>query len=312
MKSTQSPDLNSLRIFLEVARTESFSSAAHRLHLPPSTVSRRLLELETVLGTAVLLRSTRRVSLTEAGRQLLDSISGALETVERGIANFRPVDGAVRGRLRVATSFSFGRVFLPSILARYAELCPEVQVDVQTTHQNIDLIGESVDVALRMGQPADSDMIYRKIGIVEQRLYAAPAFCSGLALSGPEDLRDVALVAHRTRMRRELVHWTLSNGTRHFTVEQPPAIVVDDPILVEGLLSQGLGIGLLSDVLAADGVATGQLVPVLPGWSGPPVPLYYLYHQQLGDLPKVAEFLKATRETLRTKSARPDAETITT
>jgi len=301
MKSTQSPDLNSLRIFLEVARTESFSSAAHRLHLPPSTVSRRLLELETTLGTALLLRSTRRVSLTEAGRQLFDSIGGALETVDRGIANFRPVGGAIRGRLRVATSFSFGRVFLPSILARYAELCPEVQVDVQTTHQNIDLIGESVDVALRMGQPPESDMIHRKIGMIEQRLYAAQTF-SRLALSSPEDLGDVALVAHRIRMRREMVHWTLSDGTRQFTLERSPSILVDDPILVEGLVSQGLGIGLLSDALAADGVATGRLVRVLPGWSGPAVPLYYLYHQQLGDLPKVAAFLKAAREALRTKS----------
>lgn len=303
MKSNQSPDLNSLRIFLEVARTESFSAAAMRLHLPPSTVSRRLLELETTLGTALLLRSTRRVSLTDAGRQLFDSISGALEAVDRGIANFHPVDGAVRGRLRVATSFSFARAFLPAILVRYAELCPEVQVDVQTTHHNVDLIGESVDVALRMGEPADSDMIYRKIGMIEQRLYAAPALCSRLTFSSPEDLMDVALVAHRIRMRRELVHWTLSDGARQFTLERPPSIIVDDPVLVEGLVSQGLGIGLLSDVLAADGVATGRLVQVLQGWSGPLVPLYYLYHQQLGDLLKVAEFLRAARETFRARPA---------
>ncbi|KSV66960.1 MULTISPECIES: LysR family transcriptional regulator [Ensifer] len=302
MKSPQSADLNSLRIFLEVARSESFSSAALRLHLPPSTVSRRLGELEAALGVALLLRSTRRVSLTEAGKHLLESVGGAVELIDRGIAGFQPADGTARGRLRVATSVAFARTFLPPILKRYAELCPEVQVDVQTTHQNVDLIGEGVDVALRMGEPVDSEMIYRKIGTIEQRLYAAPAYCAGLALSSPEDLMHVALVAHRTRMRRELAHWVLSDGNRHFTLERPPSIVVDDPAIGERLISEGLGIGMLSDALAADGVAAGRLVPVLPEWFGPPTHLYYLYHQQLGDLPKVAEFLKAVRETFQVRS----------
>ncbi|MCK3778153.1 LysR family transcriptional regulator [Ensifer sesbaniae] len=302
MKSPQSPDLNSLRIFLEVARTESFSAAALRLHLPPSTVSRRLLELETVLGVALLLRSTRRVSLTEAGKQLLESIGGAVELIDRGIASFRPADGTARGRLRVATSVAFARTYLPPILKLYADLCPEVQVDLQTTHHNVDLIGESVDVALRMGEPVDSEMIYRKIGTIEQRLYVAPTYCTGVTLSSPEDLMGVALVAHRTRMRRELAHWLLSDGNRHFTLERPPSIVVDDPAIGERLIAEGLGIGLLSDALAADGVATGRLVPVLAEWSGPPTTLYYLYHQQLGDLPKVAQFLKAVRETFRVRA----------
>lgn len=303
MKSPQSADLNSLRIFLEVARSESFSSAALRLHLPPSTVSRRLGELEAALGVALLLRSTRRVSLTEAGKHLLESVGGAVELIDRGIAGFQPADGTARGRLRVATSVAFTRTFLPPILKRYAELCPEVQVDMQTTHQNVDLIGEGVDVALRMGEPVDSEMIYRKIGTIEQRLYASPAYCAGLALSSPEDLMHVALVAHRTRMRRELAHWVLSDGNRHFTLERPPSIVVDDPAISERLIAEGLGIGMLSDALAADGVSAGRLVPVLPEWSGPSTHLYYLFHQQLGDLPKVAEFLKAVRETFRIRDA---------
>lgn len=302
MKSPLSADLNSLRIFLEVARTESFSSAALRLHLPPSTVSRRLGELETALGVALLLRSTRRVSLTEAGKHLMEQIGGAVELIDRGIAGFHPTDGTARGRLRVATSVAFARTFLPPVLKRYAELCPEVQVDLQTTHNNVDLIGESVDVALRMGEPVDSEMIYRKIGSIEQRLYAAPAYRDGLSLSSPEDLMHVALVAHRTRMRRELAHWVLSDGSRNFTLERPPAIVVDDPAIGERLIAEGLGIGMLSDALAAEGLATGRLVPVLAEWSGPATHLYYLYHQQLGDLPKVAEFLRAVRETFRARS----------
>ncbi|MGF6254789.1 LysR family transcriptional regulator [Ensifer sp. LBL] len=303
MKSPQSADLNSLRIFLEVARSESFSSAALRLRLPPSTVSRRLGELEAALGVALLLRSTRRVSLTEAGKHLLESVGGAVELIDRGIAGFQPADGTARGRLRVATSVAFARTFLPPILKRYAELCPEVRVDVQTTHQNVDLIGEGVDVALRMGQPVDSEMIYRKIGTIAPRLYAAPAYCAGLTLSSPEDLMHVALIAYRTRMRRDLAHWVLSDGTRQFTLERPPSIVVDDPAISERLIAEGLGIGMLSDALAADGVSAGRLVAVLPAWTGPSTHLYYLFHQQLGDLPKVAEFLKAVRETFRIRDA---------
>ncbi|MGE6782070.1 LysR substrate-binding domain-containing protein [Ensifer adhaerens] len=77
--------------------------------------------------------------------------------------------------------------------------------------------------------------------------------------------------------------------------------VVGDPAIGERLIAEGLGIGMLSDALAANGVTAGRLVPVLPEWSGPPTPLYYLYHQQLGDLPKVTEFLKAVRETFQVR-----------
>jgi len=296
MKSSSFPDLNSLRIFVEVARAASFTAAAKKLSLPASTVSRRLLELENLMGATLLLRSTRRVSLTDAGDKLLGTLEAPFAQIEQGVTGFQADTDTAHGRICVATSISFATIFLPSILKRYRHLCPNVQVDVQSSHQNIDLVGESVDVALRMGEPADSDLIYRQFGSVEQHLYARPELVKDTSLKSPQDLHTISLITHRTRMRRDRIHWSLSDGAETVMLDEFPAIAVDDPTVVHGLVCEGLGVGLLNGKLAAEAVSAGRIVRVLPDWKGPSVPLYYLYHQQLGGSLKLQRFLQAIRD----------------
>lgn len=298
MKPGPTPDLNDLRLLIEIARSESFSAAADRLRLPPSTVSRRLQNLETALGTTLLLRSTRRVSLTDEGRQLLDAVGHHVEQIDRSMVGFHTPDAPTTGILRVATSFSFAHSLMPTILARYREMCPDVSVDVKTSHLNVDLIGESVDIAIRMGEPADSALVYRKLGQLKQSLYAAPSFCAEHPIVTPSDLMYVPLVAHRMRMRRDCTFWELFNTHETFVIERPPAVEVDDPILTERLVCAGAGVGLLSDILATESVAAGRLTPVLPDWSGALVSLYCLYHRQLGRVPKIQIFLNVVDDVL--------------
>nr|WP_246476318.1 LysR family transcriptional regulator [Roseibium litorale] len=288
--------MNKLKIFLEVARTGSFSAAAARLGIPASRVSRNISELETDLGTILLLRTTRRVSLTEAGTQLLDITGKPIETLDQGINSFLTFGRAARGTLRIATSVSFALTFLPEILADYGKRCPEVKVDVATSHRNVNLTGDSIDVAIRTGEPADSNMIYRKIGQIRQGLFAAPGYCSALKLSSPDDLHAARFIAHRARMNRDILDVSLSNGQDRFSLKRVPALIADDPAIAEKIAISGAGIAFLSYDLAADSISRGLLQPVLPQWSGPAVPVYYLVHRGTAKLTKIAEFLKSARK----------------
>lgn len=289
-------DLNKLRIFLEVARTGSFVAAADRLAIPASRVSRNISELEADLGTILLLRTTRRVSLTEPGSQLLDMTGKSIEALDQGINSFLTFDRAARGTLRLATSVSFAMTFLPEILVRYEERCPDVKVDVATSHQNVNLIGEAVDIAIRMGEPLDSSMTYRKIGQIRQGLFASPAYCKSLELSSPDDLHKASFVAHRARMNREVLELSLSNGRDQISLKRIPTMIVDDPAIAERVAISGIGIAFLSYDLAAESISRGLLQPVLPQWSGLNVPVYCLVHRGTAKVTKVAEFLRSARE----------------
>lgn len=289
------PELNDLRVFREVAETGSFSRAAQQLQVPVSTLSRRMRAFEDALGSTLLLRSTRRVSLTEAGQQLLERVAGPLSLVEEGLAEVRSGSGALRGRLRLSTSVTFALAFLPPILKRYAALCPEVTVDVLTGHDNVDLVGESVDVALRMGRPADSDFIYRRFGRVEQRLYAASALAEAFPLSHPKDLEGAPIITHRRHLHRGQVHWSLLGGSERHVVICRPLIVLDDPVLVERVVAEGLGFGLLNDEVAKQAQAGGRLKQVLEDWKGPTTDLYYLHHPMPNIPGKILRFLEAVR-----------------
>lgn len=289
-------DLNKLRIFLEVARTGSFSTAADRLGIPASRVSRNISELEADLGTILLLRTTRRVSLTESGSQLLDMTGKSVEALDQGINSFLTFDRAARGTLRIATSVSFAMSFLPEILFRYGERCPDVKVDVSTTHENVNLIGEGIDIAIRMGEPVDSTMTYRKIGQIKQGFFAAPDYCKSLELSSPDDLHNARLIAHRARMNRNVLDLSLTNGRDRISLKRVPTMIVDDPAIAERVAISGAGIAFLSHDLAAESIRRGLLQAVLPQWSGPSVSVYYLVHTGTAKVTKVAEFLKSARE----------------
>lgn len=291
-------DLNKLRTFLEVARTGSFSTAATRLGVPANRVSRNISELEADLGTLLLLRTTRRVSLTESGSQLLAATGKSLEALDQGINSFLTFDRTARGTLRVATSVSFAMTLLPEILRRYGERCPEVKVDIATSHQNIDLINDSIDIAIRMGEPVDSNMTYRKIGQIRQGLFASPDYCKSLELSSPDDLHKARLIAHRARMNLEMLDLSLSNGREQISLKRVPTIIVDDPAIAEKVALSGAGIAFLSHDLAAENIRRGLLQSVLPQWQGSSVSVYYLVHKGTAKVMKVAEFLKAAREVM--------------
>ena len=263
-------DPNDLLIFARVAETGSFSRAAERIGLPKSTVSRRVTLLENRLGERLMLRTTRRLTLTEFGRQLLEHARQVAAEVDavRALAEHRQARPS--GRLRVSMPSDFASLLLTDMLAAFIALHPEVSLELDLSPRRVDLLGESFDIAIRMGElPDDALLAARRLTDFRAGLYAAPSY---LAEHGdpaaPADLerhRSLRLLGRNG----EPLAWTLQRGKETWTGLPPGAATANSPELLIRLAIAGAGIASVPDYFAQPDVRGGRLRRVLPDWSQP-------------------------------------------
>lgn len=262
-------ELESIAAFVAVADHTSFVSAGRVLNRDPTVVSRRVQALETRLGVRLLERSTRRVTLTEAGSAYLLRVRPILRDLmaaEREAMAFAA--GVPRGRLRIAAPGTFGRMWLVPLLAEFIHLYPAVTLDVSFSNRFVDLIGEGFDVAVRLGVLPDSRLIARKIGNRRRLVFAAPAY---LEQHGEPDTPE-ALSRHACLIFSGLSpspdHWQFWDAAgviRSAHVTGP--LVSDDAEALVAAAVAGLGIMLATDWLVGRELASGRLVPILRDWS---------------------------------------------
>ncbi|WP_153112005.1 LysR family transcriptional regulator [Propionivibrio limicola] len=271
-------DANDLLIFARVAETGSFSRAAEKIGLPKSTVSRRITLLEERLGERLMLRTTRRLTLTEFGRQLLDHAQQVAAEVEavHALAEFRQQRPS--GRLRVSMPSDFANLLLPDMLAAFIALHPGVSLELDLSPRRVDLLGENFDLAIRIGDlPDDAMLAARKIANFRVGLYAAPSY---LAEHGdpaaPDDLmqRDTLRLLGRNG---EPVSWTLLRGETRWEGAPPCRATANAPELLIKLATAGAGITAAPDYFARPGVQRGELRPVLPDWRPPSHPAWAVF-----------------------------------
>jgi DNA-binding transcriptional LysR family regulator len=261
---------NDLLIFARVAEAGSFSRAAERIGLPKSTVSRRIAFLEEQLGERLMLRTTRRLTLTEFGRQLLEHARQVAAEVDavKALSEYRQARPS--GRLRVSMPNDFATLLLTDMLAAFVALHPAVSLELDLSPRRVDLLGENFDLALRMGElPDDALLAARRIAVFPSGLYAAPSY---LAESGdpaaPEDL-DRHLALRLLGRSGEAANWTLVNGERRWEGAPPARLVANSPDLLINLARAGAGIAAVPDYFAAPSVRRGELCRVLPDWCMP-------------------------------------------
>lgn len=269
-QSTAPLDPNDLLIFARVAELGSFSRAAERLGLPKSTLSRRLAALEQRLGERLLLRTTRRQSLTEFGTQLLEHAHQVAAEVDAVVALGERRRSAPGGRLRVSMPADFANLVLAEQLAAFVALHPAIVLELDLSARRVDLLGEGFDVALRMGDlPDDALLAARKLADFPAGLYAAPGY---LAEHGePREPADLA--AHQAvrllRGNGEPASWTLLQGEQRWQGVPPGRAGANSPELLLRLARAGAGIAAAPDHYAAPDVRLGRLRRVLPGWCLP-------------------------------------------
>ena len=261
---------NDLLLFARVVEAGSFSRAAERVRLPKSTVSRRIAELERRLGERLLLRSTRKLAVTEFGVSVLDHARQVADEVDGAMALALHRQAQPSGKLRISMPGDFANVTLSTMLARFVRDHPAISLEVDVSPRRVDLIAESFDLAIRMGDlPEDSTLAARRVAIQQFGLYAAPSYLAQRGLpEQPDDLlrHDLLCVLSRAG---GAVPWVLQRGKVRWEKALTARLTANSPQLLARIACSGAGIAASTDFIVAKHVARGQLVRVLPEWEMP-------------------------------------------
>jgi DNA-binding transcriptional LysR family regulator len=269
---------NDLLMFARVAEAGSFSRAAERLGLPKSTVSRRIAELERELGERVMLRTTRKLTLTEFGHSLLHHARRLDEEVQSAMALAEHRQEAPSGRLRLSVPTDIESLGLVSLLAEYLQRHPLVSLDIDMSARMVDLIGENFDLAIRAGQlPDDANLVARRLVVQPFRLYASRDYLAahGTPVEPPDLLKHTALTL-RSR-NGEPVPWQLTSGEQQWQGLPASRVTANSPLFLHRMVQAGLGIGCLPSFIVETGAGTGQLQPVMPLWCSPANALWAVF-----------------------------------
>lgn len=265
-------DLNRASTFVRVVETGGFTRAAEAMKLPPSSISRSVARLEEELGVPLLERTTRKVSLTDAGRAFFERAREALAGLEQ--ANALALDAAreAHGTVRLAMPPELGPR-LGDMLATFLAEHPRMRVETTFTVHGAELVGELVDLAVAIGRLPDSSLISRRIGTAANRLYAAPSYLE--ARGQPRRITDLA--RHDAVLLGGDGRWELVGPRGVERVKVSGRVVGDHVMFVAGAAAAGLGIALLPTFLGDDRVARGQLAAVLPRYASE-APMHLLTH----------------------------------
>jgi DNA-binding transcriptional LysR family regulator len=271
-------DLNAALVLVRVVQAGSFRAAAQALGMPKTTVSRKVSELEAQLGVRLLQRTTRRLSLTEAGLAFAEEAEVAIARLEAAQDAVAELQREPRGRLRVTTAVTIGELFLAPVLAEFLQAFPAVDVLLQLTDRPVDLVAERFDVAIRAGELPESSLIARRIGSSTYRVVASPDYLSRHGTpQRPADLSSHACLRFTRSGMEVRPSWPFGAGARRTEVPVGGRLVSDDFVVLRTAAEQGLGIARLPGLLVHDAIQAGRLVALLDDQAPPPNPLHLLY-----------------------------------
>ncbi len=279
-----------LAVLAKVVDLNGFSAAARALGVPKAAVSRAVADLEKALGVRVLERTTRRISLTSAGRLIYPFAKRVVEEADAARAIIAKLHGPIGGPLRVIADPTYGRVLLTPLVPRFMERFPDVPLEVAMDTAGA---GEDWDVAIRTRLPADASLSNRLLGAPPALLCATPSYLQQRGEPArPEDLRSHDLLTPEATDLPEF-RLLLERGSQRAEVRLAPKLAVNDPAVLHAAMAAGLGIALLPEFLCRQGLATGRVKLVLRGWQLPhAAPLYALYRAGLEGDPRVQRFVE--------------------
>ncbi|TWB32106.1 LysR family transcriptional regulator [Nitrospirillum bahiense] len=262
----------------------SLSAASRTLNIPLPTVSRRVSDLETMLGSQLVVRTSRKLLLTEAGSAYVASARRVLEELAEAERAASGEYRAPRGELLVTAPIMFGKMHVAPIIHDFLSAYPEVTVRLALTDGVVDLIESHVDVAVRLGNLPDSTLVAKRVGEVRWVTCASPDYIARHgAPSSPEELSNHACIAYEgLKLWRD---WTFAGPRGEQTTIIRPRYSVNTADAIIAGAAAGIGIAYIISYQAADSVRDGVLVPVLSEWAPPPFPVQIVYaprpHQPL-------------------------------
>ncbi|WP_114010999.1 LysR family transcriptional regulator [Cohaesibacter intestini] len=291
--------LSVMHAFRRIVERGSFARAAEDLGVSPALLSREIKLLEESLGTTLLTRTTRSMSLTDAGRLYYDEASGILDAVAQTETRIREGAGAIRGHLKVNASSSFGQTVIAPMLPAFLEAYPDLRLTMSMDDRVVDMVEGGFDVSIRIRSVMpDSALVARKIGTMHQRIFAAPAYLRKMGTPAtPQDIRQHRIIGFL--LADHLTNWALHGPSGQASIDLDPPVRVGNSLVLRDLLIAGAGMGTLPDFVSKDAEATGALVRVLPNWELPAPEIYAVTASRLGMDARVTAFLDHLRAALQ-------------
>jgi LysR family transcriptional regulator, regulator for bpeEF and oprC len=291
--------LEQLRMFVKVVQAGSFTRAAELLTTQKSYASRVVTQLEAELGVQLLERTTRSLRVTEVGREVFERAVGIMGSVDDTARMVQNAQGEARGQLRLTCGVEFGMVAVGPWVDLYLAAYPLVTADVEYTSRVQDLVHEGFDLAIRLGALTESRLVARSLGQLEYGLFTSPGY---VALRGkpktPAQLREHSLVMFSGGSQRK--GWLLTPGRgkerEAERIDVTPRLRVNNSFAVRDALQNGLGVGVLPYLIAADSVKAGALIRVMPRWCPPVVAVHAVYPSNRYLSPKVRAFIDLALE----------------
>ncbi|AOT11228.1 LysR family transcriptional regulator [Pseudoalteromonas luteoviolacea] len=268
-------ELKSIAIFSTVVEQGSFRGAARALNLSPSVISYHITLLETKLDTALLYRSTRKLSLTEQGQQLFKMSTNMLKTVEQGLSDISAQQNTLSGRVTISLPTVLIRSHYTRVLAEFCEQHPKLEVNFHFSDVYENLVEKGIDIAIRLGDLPNSELKSKKLGDIKRKLTCSPAFLKNNPRpKTPKELESLPWIRLASLpSKRTVSHPKLGRQEINFNY-QVTANTVEG---MAQLCIEGLGIATPADFLVDQALRDNKLIELLPGWQVTPIPAYAIW-----------------------------------
>lgn len=296
MQATGGVNLNRLAVFVAVVEAGSLSAAARRLGLAKTMVSAHIQRLEAEVGASLLLRTTRRQSLTDAGEAFYEAARSIVHDAQEAISAAGQDSAEPRGTLRVAAPNDYAASVVAPVAVQLHQRHPQLKVELLAGDRVVDMLKEGIDVAIRAGRLADSGLQATRIGSFTEWVVASPLLFEGRAMPRqPKELAQLPFVA--LSVLPQPLNWTLTSasGRARRTLRFEQVMSANTSHAVRSAVLAGGGLAVLPDYSVKAEVAAGRLVKVLPEWSLPESGIYAVFPAARHRPQKVRVFLELLR-----------------
>lgn len=289
---------DSMQVFIAVVEFSSFTAAANALRLSQAMVSKHINTLEERLGATLLNRTTRRLHLTEIGRNYYQRCKEIVRQVEEAEAGAEILRGSPKGSLKVSAPLWFGAFSLAPIVSDYLLQYPEVNINLDLSDRFVDIIDEGFDVAIRIGELEDSMYIARKLSLFELTICASPAYLARAGMPRhPAELQSHQCLGF-TNWRNHS-GWKILQQAAIVRKQLPSRFDSNNGQALRAAALKGIGIIMMPKVLMAEDLAKGALVEVLQAYMPAPRPVNAVYLKEKQATPRLTSFIKFLAEALK-------------
>jgi DNA-binding transcriptional LysR family regulator len=290
--------LDAMEMFVRIVETGSFSAVAREMGTTQPTISKQITALEGRLKTRLLNRSTRRLSLTESGQAYYERCKRIVDDVREAESTLGRLQGSISGNLHIDTSIALGQMFVTPLVIEFQRQYPELTVELTLNDRFIDMVGEGVDVAIRIGRLVDSNLVARRIGATRRATVATPAY---LAAHGTP-VRPEDLVRHNCLLYSYLStgnEWLFQGPEGEIRVRVSGNFKSNNGHALREALLAGRGIAVTPDWLAHDGLRSGTVQAILPEFAPTPMDINAVFPSNRMLSAKVRAFVDFLQEAFR-------------